>query len=180
MKLARPLATLLLAAAAASRAAAAAEIHVAPGGNDAGPGTAAGPLATIQAAVNRCQPGDTLLIHGGDYRETVTFPRSGAAERPITLRPYPGDKAVVSGCDPVTGWTLHDAGRKIWKAPMAWTLGRGRNQVFSSGRVMIEARYPNAPAPGLEMPVADLSPLWPTYGAFSIPGRRASASRAAS
>jgi hypothetical protein len=169
MRLVLQLAAGLLAASAASIAAAATVVHVAPGGNDADPGTEAKPLATIQAAVNRLQPGDTLLIHGGTYRETVTFPRSGAAERPITLRPYRDEKVLVSGCDPVTGWTLHDAGRKIWKAPIAWTLGRGRNQVFSGGRVMIEARYPNAPAPGLEMPVADLSPLWPTYGAFSIP-----------
>ena len=52
---------------------------------------------------------------------------------------------------------------------MAWTLGLGRNQVFADGQVMIEARYPNQPAPGLEMYVADLSPLWPTFGEFSIP-----------
>ena len=52
---------------------------------------------------------------------------------------------------------------------MPWTLGLGRNQVFGGGQVLIEARHPNAPAPGLEMYVADLSPLWPTYGEFSIP-----------
>ena len=45
----------------------------------------------------------------------------------------------------------------------------GRNQVFADGQVMIEARFPNRPAPGLEMYVADLSPLWPTFGEFSIP-----------
>ena len=52
---------------------------------------------------------------------------------------------------------------------MAWTLGQGRNQVFADGQVMIEARYPSWPAAGLEMYVADLSPLWPTFGEFSIP-----------
>ena len=34
---------------------------------------------------------------------------------------------------------------------MPWTLGIGRNQVFADGQVLIEARYPNKPAPGLEM-----------------------------
>jgi hypothetical protein len=76
---------------------------------------------------------------------------------------------VVSGCEPVTGWTLHDAKKGIWKAPMPWTLGLGRNQVFEDGKITIEARYPNKPAPGLGMYVSDLSPLWPTFGEFSIP-----------
>ena len=145
----------------------AADFYVGPAGDDTHPGTEAQPLATIQAAVNKLQPGDTLLIRGGTYRETVTFPRSGTADKPITLKPYRDEKVIVSGCDPVTGWTLQDPTKRIWKAPMPWTLGLGRNQVFGDGQVLIEARHPNAPTPGLEMYVADLSPLWPTYGEFS-------------
>ncbi|MCU0874803.1 MAG: DUF1565 domain-containing protein, partial [Pirellulaceae bacterium] len=63
----------------------AAEFHVAPNGNDANPGTQAKPFATIQAGVNKLRPGGTLLIHGGVYRETVTFPRSGTDAKPITV-----------------------------------------------------------------------------------------------
>lgn len=121
----------------------------------------------MQAAVNVLQPGDTLLIRGGVYRETVTFPRSGGPGKPITLKPYRGEKVIITGCDPVTGWARHQGG--VWKAAMPWTLGLGRNQVFCDGDVMIEARHPNTPSPGLEMYVAGLSPLWPTYGKFSIP-----------
>lgn len=156
--------TLLLASLATLQAA---EIYVATTGNDANPGTKAKPFATIQAAVNKLQPGDTCLVRGGTYRETVTFPRSGTADKPITLKPYGNERVTVSGCEPVTGWTQHT--NNIWKAAMPWTLGLGRNQVFCYGQVMIEARYPNVSAPGLEMYVADLSPLWPTYGEFSIP-----------
>jgi len=155
---------LLLASLAATRAA---EFYVAPDGNDANPGTRTKPFATLQAAVNTLRPGDALLIRGGTYRETVVFPRSGTAEQPITLKPYRGEKVIVSGCEPVTGWTRHEG--NIWKAAMPWTLGPGRNQVFCDGQLMVEARHPNAPAPGLEMYVADLSPLWPTFGEFSIP-----------
>jgi hypothetical protein len=144
------------------------ELHVAPGGSDENPGTASAPLATIQAAVNRLEPGDTCLVHAGVYRETVVFPRSGTSPwQPITVQAYGDGKVVVSGCDPLAGWTL--VSNRIWKATMPWTLGLGRNQVFSNDRVLIEARYPNAPAPGLEVPVSGLSPLWPTYGEFSIP-----------
>ena len=145
----------------------AADFYVAPHEDDGSAGTEVQPLATLQAAVNKLQPGDTLLIRGGVYRETVTFPRSGTAEKPITLKAYPGEQAVVSGCDPISGWTLHQG--NAWKAPMPWTLGVGRNQVFADGEIMLEARDPNQPAPGLEMYVADLSPLWPTFGSFSIP-----------
>ena len=146
----------------------AAELHVAPSGNDANSGTETEPLATIQAGVNKLQPGDTLLIHGGVYRETVTFPPA-ARRRSRSRSGRPGEKVVITGCDPITGWTLHDAAKNIWKAPMPWTLGTGRNQVFCGDEVLIEARFPNQPAPGLEMPVSGLSKLWPTFGEFAIP-----------
>ena len=151
----------------ATAVATATEFYAAPNGNDANPGTESAPMATIQAAVNKLQPGDTCLLRCGTYRETVTFPRSGTAGKPITLKPYGSEKVTVSGCDPVAGWTRYT--NNIWKTAMPWTLGLGRNQIFCGGQVMIEARYPNAPAPGSEMPVSGLSPLWPTYGEFSLP-----------
>lgn len=144
-----------------------AEFFVSPNGDDANPGTLSEPFATIAAAVEKLNPGDTLLIRGGTYRESVVFPRSGTAENPITIKAYRSESAIITGCDPVNGWRRHEG--NIWKAPMPWTLGPGRNQVFENDRVLIEARHPNKPAPGLEMYVADLSPLWPTYGEFSIP-----------
>lgn len=157
----------MLALTGMAASAAAAEIYVASGGNDANPGTLASPLATIQAAVDRLQPGDTGLVRGGTYRETVTFPRSGTAAQPITLKAYRNERVTVSGCDVLAGWKKYK--NNIWMTAMPWTLGLGRNQVFGGGQVMIEARYPNVAAPGLEMFVAGLSPLWPTYGEFSIP-----------
>lgn len=125
--------------------------------------------SSSQTAVNRLRPGDTLLLCQGTYCETVTFLRSGKPGRPIPLQPYRKEKVILSGYEPVTGWTLHNAQKSIWKAPMPWTLGLGRNQVFANGEVYIEARHPNRPAPGLEMYVSDLSPPWPTFGEFAIP-----------
>jgi hypothetical protein len=158
--------TLMLLAASAGWSA---TYYVSPQGDDAKAGTLAQPLRTIQAGVNKLQPGDTLLVRGGVYREAITFHRSGQPGKPITVKPYGSEKVTVSGCEPVTGWTVHDAAKGIWKAPMAWTLGTGRNQVFTGGQVLIEARHPNKPDPDLGMYVADLSPLWPTFGEFSLP-----------
>src|SRR5688500_1303986 len=62
--------------------------YVAPGGSDAAVGSLEQPLGTIQQAADRAAAGDTVLIRGGVYRETVTLPRSGSAGAPITLRPF--------------------------------------------------------------------------------------------
>ena len=153
-------------------AAGAADYFVSPDGDDAHSGrgpTRAQALATISAGVAKLAPGDTLHVRAGVYRETVVFPRSGTADQPIVVQPYQGERVVVSGCEEVGGWTLHDAAQRIWRAPMPWTLGLGRNQVFASGQVLREARHPNTPDPDLGMYVSDLSPLWPTFGEFSLP-----------
>jgi hypothetical protein len=156
------------------------DYYVSPRGNDAndGSGPADGKaLRTVQAAVDKAQPGDSVLLRTGVYRETVVFPRSGTAERPITVKPGAKEKPVISGCEPVGGWALHDAAKGIWKAPMGWTLGLGRNQVFVDDQVLIEARHPNTADAGLGMYVSDLSPLWPTFAELSIPDAKAAPGR---
>jgi len=59
---------------------------VPPGGQDTCAGTMGAPLASIQRAATLAQPGDTVLIRGGTYRETVTPTNSGTAGAPITFR----------------------------------------------------------------------------------------------
>jgi hypothetical protein len=147
------------------------EYFVSPAGDDAHDGLAAEParaLRTIQAGVDRLQPGDTLRLRAGVYREQVVFSKSGTTAAPIVVRPYGEEEILVTGCEPVSGWTLHDRDKGIWRAPMAWTLGKGRNQVFAGGEVRIEARHPNVPDKDLGMYVSDLSPLWPTFGKFAL------------
>ncbi|HSO31199.1 MAG TPA: DUF1565 domain-containing protein, partial [Labilithrix sp.] len=72
-------------------------IHVAPTGDDSAGGTADAPLRTITRALAGAQPGQTVLVHVGSYKELVTFPRSGAAGRPITLRARCGERPVLDG-----------------------------------------------------------------------------------
>ena len=146
------------------------EIFVSPTGKDTNNGrSSAAALRTIQEGINKALPGDTVYISPGVYRETVVFPRSGTAGKVISVLPYQGGKVTVTGCDPVSGWTPYPAKQGAWKAEMPWTCGIGRNQIFDKGSVLIEARYPNKPSGGWGMYVAGLSPLWPTFGEFSIP-----------
>lgn len=73
-------------------------LYVAPWGDDGNPGTDPGaPLATIQAAADRAQPGDLVSVAAGVYRESVTVPTSGTAEQPIVFRAEPG--AILDGAD---------------------------------------------------------------------------------
>lgn len=60
---------------------------------------------SIRNAAERIEPGDTILLHGGIYRETVMIDSSGLADHPITLRAAEGEYVVLTGADPVTEWT---------------------------------------------------------------------------
>lgn len=71
--------------------------YVSPTGNDAGDGGSGAPWRTIQHALNRLQPGQTVCVRAGTYREFLTFQRSGSPGAPITLSGYPGETVVVEG-----------------------------------------------------------------------------------
>lgn len=78
--------------------------HVGTDGDDANNGSPSAPFRTIQHCADVMHPGDTCVIGEGTYRETVTPPRSGSNLLPITFEAAPGERVVVDGTDPVTGW----------------------------------------------------------------------------
>jgi parallel beta-helix repeat protein len=65
-----------------------------PAGSNANPGTIAQPWATLQHAADTVQPGDTVLVRGGDYAG-AEFTTSGTALAPIVLAAYPGETPRV-------------------------------------------------------------------------------------
>jgi hypothetical protein len=119
----------------------AAEYHVSVSGNDAsGTGTPSASWRTVQKAANAARPGDTVFLHAGIYRETVVPAHSGTAGQQIVYRSYPGEKATLSGLDPLGEWTAEGAG--LHWAEMPWDLGDG-NQIFTAGEMLPEAHWPN-------------------------------------
>lgn len=66
-------------------------------GDDRGDGSRARPWKTIEHAVRRLKPGDTLYLRDGTYYEHVTVSVSGTAEKPVTIRAYPNELAVLDG-----------------------------------------------------------------------------------
>jgi len=99
------------------------------------------PWKTIQKAATNMVAGDTCLIESGTYPETVTVSTSGSAGAPITFKADAGQTVVISGADSVTGWSLEST--HIYYASMSWNL-TSSNQVFVSGTMVPEARWPNA------------------------------------
>jgi len=63
-----------------------AALYVDPRGSDTDDGTAAAPLATIQAALDRATPGTVINLAPGVYRETLATVRDGAPGAPITIK----------------------------------------------------------------------------------------------
>jgi len=82
------------------------EIHVAPGGDDRGPGSAAAPLATLYRAREKARERAgketvNVWLHGGRYemRASLVFDTgdSGSVAHPVTWAVVAGEQAVISG-----------------------------------------------------------------------------------
>lgn len=75
-------------------------IHVSTNGSSSGDGSEARPFASLDTAFRSLQPGDTLIVHGGEYRERVRLWSGlarGTASDPITVRAADGERPVIKG-----------------------------------------------------------------------------------
>lgn len=66
-------------------------------GDDGNDGSLQKPWKTVQHAVRKLKPGDTLYLRGGIYYEHPTLTVSGTPDKPITLRSYEGELAILDG-----------------------------------------------------------------------------------
>lgn len=60
-------------------------LYVAPDGDDSDPGTEADPMATIVAALDAVDPGDTVYLKPGEYRQRLVTIHPAEPENPITV-----------------------------------------------------------------------------------------------
>ena len=82
------------------------ELHVALTGADHHDGSADQPLRTINRAAALAHPGDTVVVHAGEYREWVQPQRGGLSDqRRITYAAAPGERVIIKGSERITGWT---------------------------------------------------------------------------
>ncbi|HKU70914.1 MAG TPA: right-handed parallel beta-helix repeat-containing protein [Burkholderiales bacterium] len=117
---------LLFLAGAAAEPAMAITYYVATNGSNSNSGKSIdAPFLTVQKAANVVLPGDTVMIRGGIYRESVESIRGGTAAAPVTFQNYPGEVATIMGSKVVTGW-VSDGG-SVWKKT-GWVVNS--QQVF--------------------------------------------------
>ncbi len=89
--------------------------HVATSGSDHADGCAERPFRTINRAAGVAQPGDTVVVHAGEYREWVKPRHGGLSDsRRITYEAAPGEHVVIKGSERVTGW--EPLGGTVWRA----------------------------------------------------------------
>ncbi len=151
------------------------EIHVAVNGDDANRGSKASPLKTITVAANRAQPGDTVTVHAGIYRERINPPRGGTSDTlRITYQAAPGEKVTITGSDAVKGWEKISG--DTWKVTLPnsyfgafnpyaekvhgdWFNGHGR--IHRRGTVYLDGKW-LAEAPNLDavMKPVGSNPMW--------------------
>lgn len=104
----------------------AAEWHVSVAGDDAHEGSAAQPFQTISAAARVAQPGDTITVHAGIYRERVDPPRGGTATGGrIVYQAAPGEKVIITGAERITSWTK--VAGDVWTVKLPNTYFGGFN-----------------------------------------------------
>lgn len=137
-----------------SVASAATFFHVAPPplGNDAAPGTADAPFASLdrarqavraRLAAGPDEGGIVVTLHGGLYELSapVRFQAedSGRPGSPVVYRAAPGQDVVLSGGRPVTGWRLESSG--VYRADVGREVDF--RQLWVGGRRAVRARTPN-------------------------------------
>lgn len=147
------------------------ELFVAPGGDDANPGTREKPLATLAAARDAVRQlvaaglasDVTVSLAPGTYRQReplVFAPEDSGNERfAVTYAGEPEGSAIISGGLPVTGWKRSEGQTWVAEVPdlegKPWPL----RHMFVNGRRAERARTPNVDAenPDWQLTGADLA-----------------------
>ncbi|MEE0691817.1 MAG: right-handed parallel beta-helix repeat-containing protein [Lachnospiraceae bacterium] len=79
--------------------------HVAKYGSDSYSGSSEYPFLTISKAASLVQPGDTVTVHTGIYREYINPPRGGNDENSrIVFEAASGENVVISGAEIIKSW----------------------------------------------------------------------------
>jgi len=111
-------------------------------------------LSSIRRAADLAQPGDTIYIRAGTYRESVRPTQSGTAGKPITFTSYPGERAQINGTDLInTPWQKKSD--NVYFTQLSGHYQSASNyalQVFVDGEMIHLARWPNT-TPDLSRPV---------------------------
>ena len=74
-------------------------------------------VRTIGRAAAIAEPGDTVIIHSGIYREAVVIEKSGLPDNPITFQAAAGAGVIMTGADRISEWTKVKGDSNIYSTP---------------------------------------------------------------
>jgi hypothetical protein len=125
------------------------DIYVAPDGDDTNPGTLEQPLKTLAQArdlvrtkISAMTADVTVYVRGGTYQQTSTLTfgnaDSGSGGFYVKYMAYPGERPLITGGKPITGW--EDAGNGLYSASAGSAAFR---QLYVNGVKAIRARTPD-------------------------------------
>jgi hypothetical protein len=101
------------------------------------------PLATLAKACATCEPGETIVLRGGVYRE-VLAPKQGG----VTVRVMKGEEVTISWADVIEGWKREPDGSRTdcQSVPPSWSapLAAEPKKVLRDGQSWSEFRYDKA------------------------------------
>lgn len=124
-----------------------ADIYVSPSGKDTNPGTEAAPLCTLARARDLVRPllqdakGDLhVWLEGGVYPVTapILFTAGDSGKYKVIYAAAPGARPIFSSGKLLTGWSLYDASKNIWMAPVS--PGDNFRQMYVDGVKAVRAR----------------------------------------
>lgn len=117
--------------------------YVSPTGSDSADGTINAPFKTIGAAVRKMISGDTCILRGGEYEESVLAANFNSGKKTV-FKAYEGETVTISGAKMLNAkWSVYKG--NIYVADVAENI----TQLFAGGRQMNLARWPNADIDGL-------------------------------
>ncbi len=120
-------------------------IHVSPAGNDGNSGTARQPVATLAAALAKSRQVGIgrwrrIVVHEGRYFNTeVTL---GPGDSGLTIESAPGERPILYGGRPITGWIREPNG---WFSAAVPEVSEGIwdfRSLLVNGRFAPRSRYP--------------------------------------
>lgn len=85
--------------------------YVAPWGSDDSSGTFTAPWRTINKAAQTMIAGDSVLVRGGTYAESINPINSGSPGAKITYANYNNEEVIVEGGEEITNWMLDSGNR---------------------------------------------------------------------
>jgi hypothetical protein len=90
------------------------EFHVSKTGNDFNSGSKEAPFNTISKAAKIAQPGDTVTVHEGTYREWVNPNYGGMNDRSrIVYQAAENEEVWIKGSEEINTWEKHEG--TVWK-----------------------------------------------------------------